>query len=235
MGYSKFDEFTKALATSTSRRHALKAIGVTVGGILGLGGVGTALAKCAGIGDSCSQSSQCCIGYCNPSTFTCACPSGTVPCGGTCVSNVCPDGQVFNPSTCTCACPTGLTECGGTCTNTSSDPNNCGSCGNHCPSTASCVNGQCCPNSQVCINSTGTVTCCPAGTTCLSNGTCAHPCTTTTATCPRGCRACIEDADALHHYCSSGTGTGACTSDINCPQGQFCEFGLRGGRCVVAC
>src|SRR5260370_39074408 len=98
MDPSKFDVFTKALATSTSRRQALKAIGATVGGILGLGGAGTALAKGAGIGAKCSQSSQCCLGYCNPSTFTCSCPSGTVPCVGTFVSNVCPYGQVFNTS-----------------------------------------------------------------------------------------------------------------------------------------
>jgi len=232
MDPSKFDVFTKVLATATSRRQALKAIGATVGGILGLGGASTALAKCAGIGENCSQSSQCCLGYCNPSTFTCACPSGTVPCGNTCVSNVCPDGQVFNTSTCQCACPTGLTECGGTCTNTSSDPNNCGSCGNHCPSIASCVNGQCCPNSQICISSTGTATCCPTGTTCLSNGTCAHPCTTS-ANCPR-CT-CIEDIDVVHRYCGrSITGAARCVSDINCPQGQFCAVG-RPGVCVVAC
>lgn len=234
MDSSKFDVFTKALATATSRRQALKAIGVTVGGILGLGGAGTALAKCAGIGESCSQSSQCCIGYCNPSSFTCTCPSGTVACGGTCISNVCPDGQVFNPSTCTCACPTGFTDCAGTCTNTSSDPNNCGSCGNHCPSTASCVNGQCCPNTQVCINPKGTATCCPAGTTCLGNGTCAHSCTTN-ANCSRCI--CTEDADLVHHYCATRVSGASCTSDLNCPQGQFCAFGggKLGGTCVAAC
>src|SRR5258706_11950779 len=38
MGPSKFDELTKLLATSTSRRQALKAItATTIGGVLGLG------------------------------------------------------------------------------------------------------------------------------------------------------------------------------------------------------
>ena len=192
MDPSKFDVFTKALATATSRRQALKAIGATVGGILGLGGAGTALAKCAGIGAKCSQSSQCCLGYCNPSTFTCSCPSGTVPCGGTCVSNVCPDGQVFNTSTCQCVCPTGLTECSGTCTNTSSDPNNCGSCGNHCPPDAACVNGTCqcslgttmcngiCTNTSTDVNNCGT-----CGHACLANEICVGGvCVCPTVTCP---------------------------------------------------
>ena len=37
-----FDELTKALATATSRRQALKTIAAaTIGGVLGLGGIGT--------------------------------------------------------------------------------------------------------------------------------------------------------------------------------------------------
>jgi len=144
MDSSKFDQLTKAIATATSRRQALKAIGASVvGGILGLGGVGTALAMCKGIGVKCSQSKECCVGYCDPSTFTCTCPIGTVLCGDHCVSNVCPDGQTFDSSSCQCTCSGGLTACGSTCIDTSSDPNNCGSCGHHCPPDAACVNGTC--------------------------------------------------------------------------------------------
>jgi acyl-CoA synthetase (AMP-forming)/AMP-acid ligase II len=44
MESSRFDELTKALATSTSRRQALKTIAATtLGSILGLSGLGTAL------------------------------------------------------------------------------------------------------------------------------------------------------------------------------------------------
>src|SRR5258708_13051407 len=99
MDPSKFDVFTKVLATATSRRQALKAIGATVGGILGIGGARTALAKCAGIGENCSQSTQCCLAHCTPTTFTCAFPSRTVPCRNTWVSNASPKVQAPNTPT----------------------------------------------------------------------------------------------------------------------------------------
>ena len=40
-------------------------------------------------------------------------------------------------------CPSGQTNCSGLCTDTSSDSNNCGSCGNICSSGTSCVRGSC--------------------------------------------------------------------------------------------
>lgn len=49
MDSTRFDDLTKGLATSTSRRAALKTIAAaTIGGILGLAGIGTAFAgvKC---------------------------------------------------------------------------------------------------------------------------------------------------------------------------------------------
>ena len=40
----RFDDLTRALATATSRRQALKTITATaLGGLLGLGGIGTGL------------------------------------------------------------------------------------------------------------------------------------------------------------------------------------------------
>jgi hypothetical protein len=69
---SQFDELTKALATATSRRQAIKAIAATThGSVLGLAGVGTALAKCKQDGEKCRHDHQCCSGSCNPSTHTC--------------------------------------------------------------------------------------------------------------------------------------------------------------------
>ncbi len=45
MNPNRFDDLTKALASSNSRRGALKTIAAaTIGGILGLGGIGTAFA-----------------------------------------------------------------------------------------------------------------------------------------------------------------------------------------------
>src|SRR5438309_4384847 len=43
---SNFDELTKALATSTSRRHALRLIATaSIGSLFGLGGITTAFAR----------------------------------------------------------------------------------------------------------------------------------------------------------------------------------------------
>ncbi len=101
-----------------------------------------------------------------PCTRSCAGTCGGEPdgCGGTCPALSCVGG------TCTagaCVCPAGRTNCGNKCVNTSSDKNNCGSCGNSCD--VSCSGGHC---KQ-----------CPAGTRecdCGSGTFCAH-------TCPAGC------------------------------------------------
>ncbi len=101
MNPTKFDEVTKALATATSRRQALKTIAATtLGSILGLAGIGTALAApkchrnglgcdtnsnccsgncqngkcvpCIDLGQPCTSDSQCCLGSCDPSTQVCS-------------------------------------------------------------------------------------------------------------------------------------------------------------------
>jgi hypothetical protein len=64
-----FDELTKALATTTSRRTAMKTIlASVVGGALGLRGIDAALAKpdCYGNRHKCNRQSDCCSKYyCN--------------------------------------------------------------------------------------------------------------------------------------------------------------------------
>jgi hypothetical protein len=113
MDSTKFDDLTKVLATSTSRRQALKTIAATtLGGILGLSGLGSALAaqKCRGLGSRCTHGEQCCSNYC--------------------ANNV-------------CACPPGLTNCNGTCVNLYEDNNNCGYWGNVCIGFDQCVDGDC--------------------------------------------------------------------------------------------
>ena len=74
MGPSKFDELTKLLATSTSRRQALKAItATTIGGVLSLGGIGTAFgaSKCHRAGLGCDTDSNCCSGLCQNGKCVC--------------------------------------------------------------------------------------------------------------------------------------------------------------------
>ena len=75
MATNQFDELTRAFASSTSRRQALKALVLGAGGLLGLGSLGTALAEeapyCGRTGDSCAVY-RCCKGYsCNLKTHIC--------------------------------------------------------------------------------------------------------------------------------------------------------------------
>jgi hypothetical protein len=65
MDATRFDDLTKGLATSPSRRAALKTIAATtIGGILGLAGIGTAFAACQARGHKCGNNEQCCSNVC---------------------------------------------------------------------------------------------------------------------------------------------------------------------------
>src|SRR5437660_8659989 len=126
MDPNQFDQFTKALATNTSRRQALKTFAATAfGGILALSGLGTAFA-----GKKCPPGSTNCHGTCvNTSTD----PNNCGICGLTCRSGLCCNAL---------CCADGYLCCNNTCTNQNFDPNNCGACGNVC-STGGCCNGAC--------------------------------------------------------------------------------------------
>jgi hypothetical protein len=70
MDSTRFDDLTKGLATSTSRRAALKTIAATtIGGILGLAGIGTAFA-----GEKCGDT------VCIPGTICCNLGHGVMRC-----------------------------------------------------------------------------------------------------------------------------------------------------------
>jgi hypothetical protein len=76
---NKFDELTKAMAQSVTRRAALKKFGVgLVGMALACCGItGKAQAhKCVKYGDPCSTNGDCCSGYCG-SDGTCWCVSSS--------------------------------------------------------------------------------------------------------------------------------------------------------------
>src|SRR5690348_2995232 len=102
---SRFDDLTKALATATSRRQALKTFAATtIGGILGLAGIENVFAKgkpCTPNGKRCNAKTKCCSGFCDPTTRTCA-TSPTLGCtAGSLCETACPD-----TSTPFCACGT---------------------------------------------------------------------------------------------------------------------------------
>ena len=72
---SRFDALTKALATPTSRRQALKTFTATaLAGMLSLSGLDQVFARsCVPNGHKCSSKTPCCSGFCDLTTNTCAC------------------------------------------------------------------------------------------------------------------------------------------------------------------
>lgn len=221
---SSFDELTRGLASgSVTRGKALRLMGAAlVGGTLtsfGIGGVAAADEECKPAAKKCRKNHQCCSGTCEGGKCA-ACQSGQVLCGGSCVSNSCTPPQTFDTSSCTCC-----TSNGGTCS-TSGD----------------CCSGNC---------SEGF--CCESGRVGLSNGTCAKPCTLGGRECTgclQGCTRtpgfetycsggftnCLSNTDCLSGQCDALSRC-VCSSDNDCPSGQFC-VDTAGGQaqvCQAAC
>jgi len=196
----RFEELSKALTTTTSRRQAMKIFGATaIGGVMSLVGAGGAGAiapgRCRKGGTTCRQNLECCSNFCDPSTGRCACPSGTFECpsSGICVGP-CGPGQVFNPTTCACECPAGTTTCGQTC----------------CTTGQTCCSGTCCPRGQVCANGA----CCINPLTCTTNSDCC-----TSYRCVKGlCQPCTNPPT-----CKSSA---ECCSGYVCAQGGICTPAL---------
>ena len=154
---TKFDDLTKALATSTSRRQALKTIAATtVGSFLGLSGIGTVFAKpCTPNGKHCSSKTVCCSGFCDSTTKRCAtCPSGCQTlANGTC-AQIC----TGVPDSCTCG-----GSGGSVCAGDSSSPTG-GVCSpNGAVNTGTCTSDANCPPGYFCNTNFGPpATCFPA-------------------------------------------------------------------------
>jgi len=114
-------------------------------------------------------------------------------------------------------------------------------CGNPCQSCAQ--NGSICmSNDQCCSGRCAGGTCaeaCPSGTATLSNGTCAHTCTSGSFDCiAAGCGGCatLVEGDGVEDYCRGSRGFADCTSNADCPTGQFCGGSTSiGGVCTPGC
>jgi hypothetical protein len=143
---------------------------------------------------------------CNDGSCVEICPSGlSLQCVPVCSAN-----QVLQVQC--VSCPAGETVCAGACTNTASDPNNCGACGNVCPSGTVCSGGSCvaCSAGQVvCDNictdlSTDPSNCGGCGNVCScgtpTGGTCVGSCLPVCSSGTCGCDIPV---------CTSGTG-GTC-------------------------
>ncbi len=158
---SRFDELTKALATATSRRHALKALAATVGGLLSLGSIGTAFANCKPNGIGCNTRTQCCSGQCQhgaccTSQEGATCSADRDCCSGNCSNGICcGSGQVglCNGSCATpCAAPHTACPDGSLC----SPDNGANYCGGFLESNPICGSDCDCPRGMFCSTDIGT-------------------------------------------------------------------------------
>jgi hypothetical protein len=134
MNPNRFDEVTKALAIAGSRRQALKAIGVALGGALGLGRIGIAFAACHPPGHNCEENSTCC-------SQNCCIAAGQRE--GVCCDKgqTCQNGKCVTPCTANGGgCTQGSTCCSGSC---STHNFCCGPAGTHCTSATECCSGEC--------------------------------------------------------------------------------------------
>lgn len=120
----------------------------------------------------------------------------------------------------TCVCPVPKTACGGVCVDTSSDPANCGSCGNACAPGQTCQQGGCYPTPLECG------ACSPAPNSvqecCQQVSPDQIQCGI--APCPAGC------GTQPYPWCGQSYPT---VISCPCPTGQICKSICQGELCSV--
>lgn len=186
----------------------------------------------------CQAAASCTDGIKNGAETGVDCGGGTCPScgvgiacslGSDCQSGIC-QGSV-------CQCPAGTVNCGGVCRNTSTDPNNCSTCGLVCSlpnATPSCVGGQC----RISSCNSGYLDC---------NGSSVDGCevnvTTSTTNCG-GCGIVCSSSHMATISCSGGVCNGTCASGFaNCDnnkQSNGCETSTTNDRnncggCGIVC
>ena len=220
---SNFDELTKALATSTSRRHALRLIVTTsIGGLLGIGGISTAFGRhnrprrispASGGQRSNKNCAQFCAAVFGPNTSAAGqCTSDAAhgrglcfTCGNVAPSSICcvrnTSGYCNGTSAATCCSGATPFCCGGTCS--------------QCCSNSNCTNGNTCSGSHVCVCGSGLA--CTGNTTCVGGSCCpnANVCG------PSGSETCCASGQSCcGSVCCPSAQT--CCLSVCCPSGQTC-------------
>jgi hypothetical protein len=206
----RFEDISRQLAGTTSRRGVLKMFGMAAAGAVAASVFkpfrGEASVVCSGPGSAQAApclagqtpcGSCCCtkgVACLDASTGKCGCPPKTTPCGDACCNKGVACASVAN-STCSGtgnvnSCNTGGPVCGDTC----------------------CPADQCC-NSGVCGTCVPPSVCTSGGDICTSAPACPG-----SATC-----SCVTRAGSGTPVCVDTTGgpTGACTSDADC-SGNIC-------------
>jgi hypothetical protein len=145
LDYERFDDLTRTLATTTTRRQALKLLGGSLaGGLLAFLGVGEAGANgdtdCKQNGKTCKKDRQCCSG---------SCVNGVC---SSCILNTPP----FTPPTATCSSDNQCCGTGSCCQFDEELPpgcfdllNNFSACGTSCENAPNCLNIQ---GATACVN-----------------------------------------------------------------------------------
>jgi hypothetical protein len=175
----------------------------------------------------------------SPGTGGSACPSNTLLCSGTCITqatdnsncgtcgNACSSDKTCQSGT--CSCTGGQVLCAGStaCIDTTSDSANCGSCGKACTTGQVCSNGTC---STSCA--TGTTACSGACVNLQTDinhcGTCTTTCSAASnLTCTGGACVCVTGQTSCSGTCKNlQTDSANCgTCGKTCTGGQTCSAG----------
>ncbi|WP_126628478.1 hypothetical protein [Dictyobacter alpinus] len=119
MTSNHFDDLTRALSTTTSRRQTFKILFASVvGGVVGLSSMQvTQAAGCAAVGSACKQNNECCTYTCD--SGRCGCRQNGTKCSADsqCCTNTCDT----TSGKCSCKkhgikCTNNIECCSGTCT-----------------------------------------------------------------------------------------------------------------------
>jgi hypothetical protein len=227
-----FDELARGLANgSISRRKAIKFIAATtLGGILGLSGMGTAFAKnktcaqwCAAVfgantpaAGRCTSDAAHGTGLCSPSS----CGPATLPSSVCCTRNSSNNCTSYSGASCcgsdaTClngSCCAKANACGSTCLAAPCDSSQCLTCDSSTGTCVGCTSGQTCQAGTCCTSNGGT---CTGGTQCCSGN-----CKVTSAGATD--RTCVESCiPSSLTTCTPGTCPSACGCQAIAPGGAF--------------
>jgi hypothetical protein len=134
---------------------------------------------------SCTMGETCCMSGCSDTSTD---PNNCGKCGRACgPDSTCAGGSCQSAFTCNGgpACPTSEQCCASGCIDTTSDPNNCKSCGTVCPLGDKCIDSVCTPSTECNTGPACTtgLSCCPSPTGCVDEssdpnncGGCGVPC-----------------------------------------------------------